>query len=535
MAVEDFKVYTQDSGWVSLAQTLPQGTSEGQLLHWDGTQWAAASDGTADGQYLIWDDTAKRWEPGTHETGNLPIQSDDGTVVLDSPSADTFTVSTGGDERVRVEDTKATFNGQIRNLTASSTVAYLESSTGSSAIKLNSTDQNWWFGPNQFGFCIYDDSLDQKKFVFDAAGNFIVNNGQVQTPTVKGLVDTDAQINLGSNFSVSTGGAERVKVDGEGKVGVCSSSKGIGTINSGLKVSTDKSIGFQNIVYAKDSNAYGFFVGVNLDTPVASQFIAYQSSQPLNYAGDGAYVTKYIDFHSTNTTDFVKEQYGFYSAVASRNDTNGNPLVRYQFYGETSAPSRFNGQVQTPTVKGVVDTDAQIDLGGDLTLDNKSGTIWLGNATNAPAGNTNLFVGSSDGDGKNLLIGSGQPKTAAEAGSSISFATVAGNGDRPRKTRMFISPDGNVGINNTSPDERLVVGGSIRANRIKGFATNPQLIFESSDAQIKTHDDLSYTPTQPNSIATKQTVDDKIQVMTTAEYNALGADVNPTTLYCLTD
>ena len=35
---------------------------------------------------------------------SLPISSADGTVTLDSPSADTFTISTGGGERVKVED-----------------------------------------------------------------------------------------------------------------------------------------------------------------------------------------------------------------------------------------------------------------------------------------------------------------------------------------------------------------------------------------------------------------------------------------------
>ena len=48
---------------------------------------------------------------------NLPIQSDDGTVVLDSPSANVFTVSTGGAERVGVSDTDATFSVPVRTST----------------------------------------------------------------------------------------------------------------------------------------------------------------------------------------------------------------------------------------------------------------------------------------------------------------------------------------------------------------------------------------------------------------------------------
>ena len=141
---------------------------------------------------------------------NLPIESTDGTVVVDGASS-VFTVSTGGTERVKVEDTKTTFNGQIRNLTASTTVAYLESTAGAATIKLNSTGQDWWVGPNSFGFCIFDDSLKQDKFVFDAAGNFIVNEGQVQTPSITGLAANDAAVTLGQQATLKAGdGSEYV-------------------------------------------------------------------------------------------------------------------------------------------------------------------------------------------------------------------------------------------------------------------------------------------------------------------------------------
>jgi hypothetical protein len=284
MAVEDFKVYTQDSGWVSLAQTLPQGTSEGQLLHWDGTQWAAASDGTADGQYLVWNDTAKRWEPGTHVTGNLPISSDDGTVVLDSPSANVFTVSTGGTERVAVSTTDATFSVPVR------------------------------------------------------------------TPTVKGVVDTDAQIDLDASAIIS-----------------------------------------------------GSVVGFNVGDP--SKNITFGSNTSGIAGGDGVYVLS-----RTNSLAFSSNEIRFNS------DWSGGAAEPTWVMTTDSGlvAQNANNYIKCGTVKGLADTDAQIDLGAELLTTN-------------------------------------------------------------------------------------------------------------------------HTPTQPNSIATKQTVDDKIQVMTTAEYNALGADVNPTTLYCLTD
>lgn len=78
-------------------------------------------------------------------------------------------------------------------------------------------------------------------------------------------------------------------------------------------------------------------------------------------------------------------------------------------------------------------------------------------------------------------------------------------------------------------NEAATFGGDVQTAKIVGPADNDASIELGSELLTTNH-----TPTQPNSIATKQTVDDKIQVMTTAEYNAL-ATKNPTTLYCLTD
>ena len=45
----------------------------------------------------------------------LPVDSVDGTVVLDSPSANSFTISTGGAERVTVSNTSAAFSADIQS------------------------------------------------------------------------------------------------------------------------------------------------------------------------------------------------------------------------------------------------------------------------------------------------------------------------------------------------------------------------------------------------------------------------------------
>ena len=73
---------------------------------------------------------------------------------------------------------------------------------------------------------------------------------------------------------------------------------------------------------------------------------------------------------------------------------------------------------------------------------------------------------------------------------------------------------------------------------LKGGLLTPSIAgLNSTDASINFGAELlaiNHTPTQPTSIATKQTVDDKIWVGTTAQYNSISPK-NPTTLYCLTD
>ena len=71
--------------------------------------------------------------------------------------------------------------------------------------------------------------------------------------------------------------------------------------------------------------------------------------------------------------------------------------------------------------------------------------------------------------------------------------------------------------------------GGVFTPSVRGLADNDASIALGAELLTSNH-----TPTQPNSIATKQTVDDKIWVGTTAEYGQISPK-NPTTLYCLTD
>ena len=77
----------------------------------------------------------------------LPIESVDGTVTLDSPSANTFAISTGGTERVKVENFAATFNGDIRTSKVVGTAFSTDASISLGAnLAINVFNQEFLFG-----------------------------------------------------------------------------------------------------------------------------------------------------------------------------------------------------------------------------------------------------------------------------------------------------------------------------------------------------------------------------------------------------
>ena len=191
---------------------------------------------------------------------------------------------------------------------------------------------------------------------------------------------------------------------------------------------------------------------------------------------------------------------------------------------DTSA--EFSVDIQTSRIVGATapNSDASIELGANAVISAANGlaqTEW--NATNSQvttvSAQTNFQNYSGSGAVNFRYIDStnaGQVYWYPKGHSGNSYASV-----------------GDGGIAYVGTETIGIVGDGIN------FASNPKGDNSTVMLSIKPNGDiqanLAYTPTQPNSIATKQTVDDKIQVMTTAEYNALGANVNPTTLYCLTD
>lgn len=183
----------------------------------------------------------------------LPIESDDGTVVLDSPSANTFIVSTGGAERFEVQDNGTVvveaatlLCGTEWNTTGNAineifAVKNLKSYADNGVVNYIRTDDTtagniYWYDVNL--------DADQKTNASVGAGGFTINtlktlgftgdginfasntlgdastvmwemksdggfigtaSGYIKTPTVSGPADNDASIALGANATITVG------------------------------------------------------------------------------------------------------------------------------------------------------------------------------------------------------------------------------------------------------------------------------------------------------------------------------------------
>ncbi len=144
----------------------------------------------------------------------LPISSADGSVVLDSPSVNKFTVTTKGSEKLRIDGNgrilcgegsgdNPNFNFHFR--TPDSNQFVLESDTGIPQLKLKADDFWYYFSLNpsddNFRLASYNGTTSVSYNVFTAKsdGNFEVNTG-MKTPSISGLADNDASIRIGANL-----------------------------------------------------------------------------------------------------------------------------------------------------------------------------------------------------------------------------------------------------------------------------------------------------------------------------------------------
>ncbi|MGI9448147.1 MAG: phage upper tail fiber protein [Pirellulales bacterium] len=265
----------------------------------------------------------------------------------------------------------------------------------------------------------------------------------------------------------------------------------------------------------------------------------------VGYAIEGTSPTEYTPLvvGTSTRSDFILMAYG---TKALTLDPMKNDAV-------------FVYSVRSDSFQGTADSDASIDLGANLTIStggkervlvDGSGHVVVNrqdSASTLPRTNTMLEV-VSDSDSPFCLILDGKEAAGVYEGrtgvrqygtggssSIFEYAIDSTNGtymfSGGTSGRSAITKGESVADILVKPGEYVRLTPEVRTDKITSKSG------DSNNASIELGAELlttNHTPTQPNSIATKQTVDDKIWVGTTAQYNAISPK-NPTTLYCITD
>jgi hypothetical protein len=167
---------------------------------------------------------------GTASAPSLAYYNDTDTGTW-SPAANTWAVSTGGVERLRVANTIATFTVPFAVNCSTASWAYATSTSPTAYMKLKAAgSSDYWFGVNGADdeFAILSGSgASQKLFTVGqdghitaekGTGGFLAHSGTAALPTFSFIGDADTgTFSPGANqWAVSCGGTERLRADNFG-------------------------------------------------------------------------------------------------------------------------------------------------------------------------------------------------------------------------------------------------------------------------------------------------------------------------------
>ncbi|MGI9447563.1 MAG: phage upper tail fiber protein [Pirellulales bacterium] len=347
----------------------------------------------------------------------LPISSEDGTVTLDSPSANTFNISTGGEEQVIVDA-----NGHVAinpgdsasSLPRTNTMLEVVSDENSPFILILDGQKaagiyDGRSGIRQYGTStIYEYCIDETNGTYMFSGgpssrSSIINGDttadilvkpneyvrltpEVRTDKITSKVGaaSDAAIELSANATISTGGSQSVIVTSDGRVGFGA------TPGSNVKFQNTGSAatGMRSDITHNSSSRYANSDGQLMVTNAAATAdIAVMSGfRVVGRSNAGATVDQYYGCWVSEVPTGAEVAAGFRTTINGDGENEGQSGVNgfFNVYSDGSAPNYFGGEVRiTPTrnlncskIVGATApaTDAAITLGPELLTSNHTPT-----------------------------------------------------------------------------------------------------------------------------------------------------------------
>jgi hypothetical protein len=389
--------------------------------------------------------------------GDKIIHAGDTNTAIRFPANDTFSVETGGSEKLRVDDSNRLLVGTSTAVASSTGVQGGFQHQGATSAYANANLGRWVDDNN--GYAIYfgksrgtsvgthvivqeNDSLGYLAFE-GSDGTALKRAAAIfaQVDGTPGANDMPGRLVFSTTPDGSATPTERMRIDGIGRLGLGTSSPsetfhvngnarldgkvGIEEIGSATKLrisgdipddSETFSIGVNLSATASAStdNIYGFISDIRpTSTSVNTVTYIYRyNARQLNSFGSATVTNQYGFFASSDLTG-ATNNFGFHSGLA---DANG----RWNFYAAGSAPNYFAGDVRIGNSAGV-----------NITSSSSNGLRFFndGAAYHVRSGNLSLFIGRNTNDGN--LVGFYQDGIneglISVAGSTVSYNPFLGS------------------------------------------------------------------------------------------------------------
>ena len=491
-----------------------------------------------DKQVLAWDNANSTWCPDNPTAkATLPI-SDllvNPTVTLDGEDG-VFSVTIGSQERVRSSETVPLSVNAGLTTTGATLQKWLYSNDPTVQDKYNlDLQQDVGSSTVSYSFVVTDNGVTAE--ALRIGKDEIIVPSQIQTPSVRGLADNDASIDLSTDFTVSHNGSSSVEVDSQGRMKLMRNAViSDANFKTYIQFNLDASAGGEAF---KDKNmmlraGLGYMV-VNSDATVrlinnAALKGAADSTAEVTFPSDDSFVVstggvKHFQVDSSGRLKLSNEdQTGFqYTATIYTESTsagNSDLLLSGQFDGPpyfkdmVRITSDYNlivkyGDIQVDRIVGTApDSDASIELGTNFTATAGAGKYQILNSgfhLFDTAGQQSRFT--SDG---RFLVGTQTPDAGYEStianrrGDEVGVVRyVTQHGDASISLYVDCIPEENTArLKSTTNIELAVTFSTIKlGTEGVSVSTNDVERLRITDTDIKAAD--GYEPQTDDSLVTK--------------------------------